>query len=232
MRDLAMARLEQLAYGSTLRGLAPSGIAKVISVECFSPIEVLIRDGSDERYPFGDEEAEADHASRRWHVYRFEACRSDGLHFLVTRCLAFIDDDGKSWDYAELMNDAPARENPWRTEAQEARINEYGAHRANAMAIWDALPARNKAWLEEWFVLPYERVIDIDEHGDEWFDGPHVYVEEFDAERGPFRDYRRVKLATIGQWDSRQAAPDPEARIEKFVRREAKANDDPGRPEE
>jgi hypothetical protein len=36
MRDLAMARLEQLACGSTMRGLAPTGIAKVISVECFS----------------------------------------------------------------------------------------------------------------------------------------------------------------------------------------------------
>jgi hypothetical protein len=49
-------------------------------------------------------------------------------------------------------------------------------------------------------VLPYESVIDIDDKGDEWFEGPHIYVGEFDAVRGPFRDYRRVRLCTIGQW--------------------------------
>lgn len=67
-------------------------------------------------------------------------------------------------------------------------------------------------------MLPYENVIDIDEKGDEWFEGPHIYVAEFDPVRGPFRDYRRVKLATTVQWAPRQADPDPKARIEKFPR--------------
>ena len=64
-------------------------------------------------------------------------------------------------------------------------------------------------------MLPYEHVIEIDEHGDEWFKGPHAYVTEFDPVRGPFRDYRRVRLATIGQWSSRHAEAKPEARIGK-----------------
>jgi hypothetical protein len=89
---------------------------------------------------------------------------------------------------------------------------------ARAMAIWDALPEGARAWLEEWLVLPYESVIDIDEKGDEWFDGPHIYVAEFDPVRGPFRDYRRVKLATTVQWAPRQADPDPKTRVEKFPR--------------
>jgi hypothetical protein len=51
-------------------------------------------------------------------------------------------------------------------------------------------------------VLPYESVIDIDEKGDDWFDG------------GKFRDYNPVKLATIVRWSPRQADPDPETRVD------------------
>jgi hypothetical protein len=181
-------------------------------------IEVLVRDARDERYPYADENETDKVLARRWCVYRFDGCHYDGLHLLRKRCLAFVDDDGVAWDYAEETDDPPPRNNPWRTEEDERLIRELDEVRAAAMATWDAFPEKNRAWLEEWLVLPYENIIDIDEKGDEWFDGPHIYVSEFDPMRGPFRDYRRVKLATIGQWSSRQAQPNPETRIVKFAR--------------
>jgi hypothetical protein len=116
------------------------------------------------------------------------------------------------------MDDSSPNNNPWRTDEDERMRREMDAVRTQAMAIWDALPENNRAWLEEWLVLPYENVIDIDEKGDEWFGGPHIYVSEFDPVRGPFREYRRVKLATIGRWSSRQTEPDPNTRVEKFAR--------------
>ena len=70
--------------------------------------------------------------------------------------------------------------------------------------VWNALPERNRAWLQVWKVLPYEDVIDIDEKGDDWFEGPHIYVADFDLKRGPFRQYTHVKLATADQWSSRK----------------------------
>jgi hypothetical protein len=66
--------------------------------------------------------------------------------------------------------------------------------------------------------LPYENVIDIDEKGDEFFDGPHIYVADFDHERGPFRRYTHINLETIIRWAPRRARVDPKARVEKFAR--------------
>src|SRR5262249_43821942 len=149
-------------------------------------MEVLVRDASDERYPRPDKNETDTMRARRWSVYRFEGCHHDGLHFLRGRHFAFIDDDGVAWDYAEGMDDSSPFKNPWRTEEGRQHTQRVGEARATASAIWDAFPEENRAWLEEWLILPYENVIDIDEKGDEWFDGPHIYVSEFDPVRGPF----------------------------------------------
>jgi hypothetical protein len=152
-------------------------------------------------------------------IYRLEECHHDGVHVLHRRCLAFIDDDGIGWDFAEKMNDAPAHTNPWRGEADSNRVAEFDAERHLAMHTWDELPENNRAWLEEFVILPYEQIIDIDEHGDEWFDGPHLYVGEFHPKRGPFREHIQRKLQTIGRWSARAADPNPEARVNKIPTR-------------
>jgi len=180
--------------------------------------EVLMRDGGDDRYPYADENERVKERSRRWCVYRFDGCHHDGLHLLKTRCFAFVDDDGVAWDYAEAMNDSSPHNNPWRTEKDERELHERDDERAKAMAIWDALPEKNRGWFEVWWVLPYEHVIDIDEDGDEWFKGPHIYVTEFDPVRGPFRDYNPERLVTVGQWSSRHAEANPKTRVKKFTR--------------
>lgn len=184
-------------------------------------LEVLVRDASDDRYPYADETQREKLRARRWCIYRYEGCHHDGLHVLRHRHLAFIDDDGVAWDFAECMDDSAPHKNPWRSEDDEKLMDQVAAARANAMTIWDALPEKNRAWFEEYLVLPYESVIDIDDKGDEWFEGPHIYVGEFDPVRGPFRDYRRVRLCTIGQWSARHAEANPEARVKKFLRDEA-----------
>jgi hypothetical protein len=180
--------------------------------------EVLVRDAADDRYPNQDETQQDPVRRRRWSVFRWDGCFYDGLHLLRLRQLAFVDDDGIAWDVAEAMDDAPPHNNPWRLEDDHTRIRQFDAARTEAMAIWDALPEANRAWLEEWLVLPYEHIIDIDENGDDWFDGPHIYVTEFDPARGPFREYRRVRLATISQWSSRHTELNPDTRINKFPR--------------
>lgn len=183
-----------------------------------SGTEVLVRDANDDRYPYPDEKEKDKGRARRWFVYSFDSCRHDGLHILCRRCLAFLDDDNVAWDYAECMNDSTTHNNPWRTEEDEEIINAFAAARSEAMTIWDVLPEKNWAWFEMWLILPYESIIDIDEKGDEWFEGPHIYVNDFDPVRGPFREYCRLKLATIGRWSSRQTDPDLKNRVAKFPR--------------
>lgn len=180
--------------------------------------EVLVRDAGDERYPYPDENQTDRVRARRWGIYRFENCRHDGLHVLWRRYLAFIDDDGVAWDYAEGMDDATPHNNPWRIEEDMELIRKHDEARAEGMAVWNALPERNRAWLQVWKVLPYEDVIDIDEKGDDWFEGPHIYVADFDLKRGPFRRYTHVKLATADQWSSREAQANPKTRVAKFAR--------------
>jgi hypothetical protein len=176
---------------------------------------VLFRDATDERYPYLDEDETLNRIDRgRWVVFEVEECKWDGVHVRSRRHLAFVDNDGEHWDYAELMNDALVTDfNPWPHPAYTPEA------RAEALEIWKALPEKGRAWFDVFRILPYENIIDIDEHGDEWFDGPHVYTTEAHPVHGPFREYARVELHTI-HFDAPNAAPKEDKRVHKFARQE------------
>lgn len=175
---------------------------------------VLVRDASDERYPYLDRTDEHRHVRGRWGVWRFEKCGAFGVELLHRRHFAFIDDDGEHWDYAERMNDAPQRDDPWSDDERDF----MDSARREDSRQWEELPEANKAWYELMLVLPYETVIDIDEHGDEFFSGAHIYVEPFLPEgNGPFADFKSVDLSTIGHW-GRSCRDDPKKRVKVFPR--------------
>lgn len=152
----------------------------------YSP--ALIRDASDERYPYLDPDRGLARGLRgRWKVFRYRGCAAEGLQFDCRRSFAFIDDDHEHWDYAEGMNDARLRqENPWHSEEESEAVKRESVARSIAMAVWEGLPERNRAWLEWRHVLPYDAILAIDEEGDEHFSYPHIYVGPFDPITGPF----------------------------------------------
>ncbi|MES1200363.1 MAG: hypothetical protein ABUS57_02820 [Pseudomonadota bacterium] len=179
---------------------------------------MLIRDVSDERYPYLDEDTSKAREDRgRWRVFEFAGCNSDGVHLKWRRQFAYIDPDGERWDYAERMNLATpnSHEDPWCDD----RRGPDADHTA-AFQLWDALPPEQKGWFEVMFVLPYETIIDVDDTGDEVFDGPQILVEPFSADRGPFRDYTRLSLERAGTWYGHTPSPDEEKRVLKFDRKE------------
>lgn len=179
---------------------------------------VLIRDATDDRYPYLDEDDTKDRKERgRWHVMFFGECMSDGLHICHRRHFAFIDDDGEHWDYAERMNDKRlhSRDDPW-----EDRNDEQKGDRQAAEQIWDALPEYNRAWYELFVILPYENILDIDDEGDEYCRRPHIYTARFRPPAGPFRDFMRVSLQTVDRFRPRPAPADEGKRVEKFPRAE------------
>jgi len=175
---------------------------------------VLIRDATDDRYPHLDPEEARSRIDRgRWTVLTFKGCFSDGLHFLVDRHFAYVGDDEQEWDYAERMNDGPVHrhENPWRKEEED----DHEA-RAAAMAEWEVLPERNRAWFEVLAVLPYENILDIDEKGDEYSGLPHIYTTAFDHRKGPFHHYC-ASVETIDRWGvPLRASPEEDKRVQKF----------------
>jgi hypothetical protein len=184
--------------------------------------DVLIRDASDDRYPYLDNIEDRFEAGR-WLVRRYEGCFADGVRILLRRCCAYLDDDGEAWDFAEKMNDATPHDDPWRTE-KETEIDEYRrSARMEAMEIWDALPTHNRAWYDLFGVIPYDNIIDVDDKADEHFEGPHIYTIPFVRKNGPFRSRYPVKLETPGLYGLRWGVADGAKRVLKFPR-ETKPN--------
>lgn len=175
---------------------------------------VLVRDGSDDRYPHLDDTDEPRNVRGRWGVWEFHKCGAFGVELLHRRHFAFIDDDGEHWDFAERMNDALPYDDPWpRVDRQYS-----DAARIEDIRQWSKLPEANQGWYELIHVLPYESIIDIDEEGDDFFRGPHVYVLPFlPTGNGPFADFKLVGLSTIGDW-GRSCADDEKMRVKVFPR--------------
>jgi hypothetical protein len=173
---------------------------------------VLCRDAEDDRYPYLDKSAgEARAQQGRWRVYEFDSVSAFGLVFKLHRHLAFIDDDGIRWDYAERMDDGRPNDDPW----AEEDAPEAWTHRSEDMRQWDSLEEKNRAWYEHKLVLPFEHIIDIDPDGDEFFPSPHIYIASMPPSKGPFT--RSFELETIGHSPQR-ARPDSKTRVHFFPR--------------
>jgi hypothetical protein len=179
---------------------------------------VLIRDASDDTYPYLNGRTMTGSNPPPWRVFSNGECRHDGIHLPMRRYMAFIDDDGESWDFAEKMNDSIAEHyNPWFTKKDRRLIDAREAGRDEASAIWDALPEQNKAWLEIFAILPYENIVAIDEEGDEHFRYAHIFTIPFTRAHDPFREYQERRLEGIG-YDRRRVHTKQEKRVAKFPR--------------
>ena len=178
---------------------------------------ILLRDATDTRYPVMDHDTGAERADRgRWKLFGIREVRHDGLELCVQRFLAFIDDDGVHWDYAEGMDDARPHDDPWQTERDREDEEHERSVRQAAMAVWDTLKPENKAWLEVTKVVPYDRIVAIDEEGDEYARWPHVYFVSADGE--PFSPYEYDDLSVAAMYDGRRCNPEDETRVEVFAR--------------
>jgi hypothetical protein len=181
---------------------------------------ILIRDASDDRYPYLDPDRSKTRFDRgRWIVKTYEGTFHDGLHFVFERHFAYLSEDGEEWDYAESMDDGPvaAQLNPW---SEREGLENHDARTA-AMDTWRALPERTQAWFEIVGVIPFGNIIDIDEKGDDCFEHPHIYTTEFDQKMRPFQYFLRSLTFGSG-WSLRTGHPDDKKRVEKFPRREGK----------
>ena len=187
---------------------------------------VLLRDATDDRYPYADDDT-GQHLlqRRRWTVMYYEGAFSEGLHFVLHRHPAYMGDDREEWDFAEKFDSGPVMsyENPWRLDK-----NDMEEVRAETFAIWEAFPEQNRAYFMVYAVLPYENILDIDDIGDEWFDKPHIYTTEFQLKKEPFCGFVESLEAINGRGQSLIARamnpfpdgpPDPSKRVKKFLRR-------------
>jgi hypothetical protein len=183
---------------------------------------VLLRDASDDRYPWLDENTTLERIPRgRWLVRRVHKIKHDGVHFLLRSYFAFLDDDGVRWDYAES---APAPivqggwEDPWGSQVEHTRMSE----RVEQMRpVWEAIPEGNRANLSIYGMLPFDSILALDENGDEYLSKVHVYTSPWTPARGPFA-FTFPKLVTIqgeARANVRSLHPDMKSnRVQVFAR--------------
>jgi hypothetical protein len=86
-----------------------------------------------------------------------------------------------------------------------------------AQEVWNALPPDQRAWLSVRGLIPYERILAIDDVGDEFFDGPQLHCR---YESGtPFIGAHGYVDPVHRVYPGIYVSIDDERRIEKFAPR-------------
>ncbi len=173
----------------------------------------LVRDPEEQRFPYRDEIPDFD-MKPRWRVYQVTGQRFDGMTFLVRDFFAYVADDGVHWDMVDKIDDSRPHfmEDPWcdrKKNEQERDLRDRIWH------FWQDIPDRNRAHYRVAVVLPYERILDIDEIGDSIFEHPHVFASWDDVKMGPFAKYNLITVETSGL-DHQSIDPQDENRIKFF----------------
>jgi hypothetical protein len=161
---------------------------------------ILVRDASDERYPFLDGDTSARRIDRgHWRVYRVNGCYHDGVRIHQARHHAYLSDDGTEWDFAETVNLERTLpwDDPWATDEEDAARRRSPDERY-AETVWRSFPENNRVWLEVEVVLPYEAILAVDEDGDDRFKHAHFYTATWHVRFGPFSQQYYSSLKSIG----------------------------------
>ena len=163
----------------------------------------------------GDIYPELPSRGRAWEKNDWRLCpfREISRHGLIVECatyLAYV--DGDHWDAADLhllrrSHNYLCRQQPEPEEGED----EY----REAAAVWDTFPETKKAWLYILGAIPYERILAIDDVGDEVFEGVHLFcrVDDFWPFSGTIGSIEPVDRFAGRRLYPEQGAP---SRLEKF----------------
>jgi hypothetical protein len=148
----------------------------------------------------------------RWCLMQFEGVIAQGVLFKLTKQFAYLANDEKSWDYMESLNTALplSYEDYWAPLEEDI---ESLPQQFDYWEVWSTLPEKNKASFLEYGIIPYENIIDIDEKGDEYFEGPHLYIAPYDPTKGPFKNGKLPRVKLEQSWDNTMIKAIPEDRV-------------------
>lgn len=125
-------------------------------------------------YPYRDHANEPLDALTWRKVIAIEHYHS-GIKLQMSRFSAYIGDDHKSWDVAPFVNEEIRHDDCfWTTKDED---EDYFARYAELQTFMDQMLEQRRANCSVEGYLPYERIIDIDVHGDNITHCPIVYIE-------------------------------------------------------
>jgi len=150
---------------------------------------VLIRDPRDEQYPY-IESVEDFLEAPRWRYWRFYSHEPpDHLAFVFRQHYAYINWETKEYDILpEYDEGVPTNYMPdelemkWRNPKKlQQKYHRYW---------WNRVPETNRSWYIDLRIIPYERIIAIDDIGDRFYRGIHLLVE-YESDGHPFKSRAR-----------------------------------------
>lgn len=141
-------------------------------------LRVLLRDPDAREYPYKEDVPEFDERPT-WRVYEFIGHWHSGVVFRIKTHFAYIASNGVKWDYEKRIRTDNNMQEPWAPDEDETLTR-------RARHFWDRLPPENRGTFELTGCIQYEDILAIDEHGDDWHKGPHMYVTFNRNGNGPF----------------------------------------------
>lgn len=166
---------------------------------------MLLRDPTDDRYPWVNSQKD-----QRWIPLKYEGFGHGGVRFEWWNFYASLDESGK-WDAANRVNTIWTNGrmgDPWGIHENDEAL------RAAAHEAWTALPESQRAWFTMSVFIPYNKIIAIDEFGDDVSDLPHMHVL-FEKGKPPIHERQIVELKSI-QGYGRVILPEIEDRVSVF----------------
>lgn len=175
--------------------------------------EILIRDIQDTHYPYSGNIKDFK-TNPKWKQFYFLGHSHNGINILFRDYYAYLADDGEKWDYIDMVDKAIPDENPWLNKYSDEKI----ALKDEIWKFWYEIPEKNRAWLKVIKVIPYEKIVEIDEHGDTILSQfhrkvPHIYVI-YERDKIPFAQVR-AELSIAGS-NTYIVNPDLKNRINYF----------------
>jgi len=140
---------------------------------------ILLRNIEDDLYPDKDK-IKNFKEKLYWDVFTFRGRCYCGIKILLKKFFAYIDINPKngkliSWDIYGKCNDSiEFQNNPWISKKNNGKGNN---DRYAIWRYWSNIPKTNRAMFIEEGIIPYDRIIAIDEDGDEYVDDTHVYIQ-------------------------------------------------------
>jgi len=138
---------------------------------------VLVRDAGDKSYPWIEGGLKTFRKKPKWKMYYFVGHEYNGIRLLTRKYYAYkeIDpQDGKllKWDYSEEINLALVHDDYWNNDRDDKDNPNYRGY-----MFLKKYDEKNRAYFETEAVIPYDRIIEIDNLGDTRAKCPHIFVD-------------------------------------------------------
>jgi hypothetical protein len=159
---------------------------------------VLVRDASDKSYPWIAEGGlKAFRDKPKWKMYYFVGHEHNGIRLLTRRYYAYRETNSESgellkWDYSEEINLARVDEDYWNNDKNEKDNPNYRGY-----MFLKKYDEKNRAYLETEAVIPYDRIVEVDNLGDNRVHCPHIFV---DVPNGSWFEYGMTYLKPDNDW--------------------------------